>query len=221
MENILLKSSLFKGISQMELIEILNRFPYKVRTFGANDFVAMQYDKCENLMIVTEGLIQAQMVDSTGKLIVVEELGAGEVLAPAFLFSSGNRMPVSVVAMQHTGIFYLKRAVLVEIMQACQQVLINYLQLISDRAVFLSQRLNFHAFKTLKNKIAFYLFDIYQREKSLHICFEYTQQNLSERFGVTRPALARAIGEMNKEGIIQSKGKDVKIVDLQKLKMLV
>ncbi len=40
-----------------------------------------------------------------------------------------------------------------------------------------------------------------------------TQSDLADFFGVTRPSVARALGEMEIEGYIEAKGKNIKIVD--------
>lgn len=40
---------------------------------------------------------------------------------------------------------------------------------------------------------------------------------MAEFFGVTRPALARVIGELEKEGVIQAERKEITITDREKL----
>lgn len=220
MEDILLACPLFKGITGKDLNSILEKYNYKVREFNANDFVLLQGDSCENMMIIISGKLQAQMVDSSGKMIVVEELGSGQILAPAFLFSAQNKMPVSLFTTERTSVFYIRKQTFTELMQASQPILLNFLQMISERAVFLSKKLNFHVFKSIKNKIAGYVLEMYEREKSLHLRFEQTQQNLSEQFGVTRPSLARSLAEMEKEGVFILTGKNIEITDLKKLREL-
>ena len=40
-----------------------------------------------------------------------------------------------------------------------------------------------------------------------------TQNELSDFFGVARPSLARTIGDLEKEGFIEAKGKNIRIID--------
>lgn len=44
-----------------------------------------------------------------------------------------------------------------------------------------------------------------------------TQEQLAEYFGVTRPSLARALGEMKDGGLIEIKRKEIKILDRNSL----
>ena len=43
-----------------------------------------------------------------------------------------------------------------------------------------------------------------------------SQKELAEFFGVARPSLARALGELEKEGIIEVKRREIKIIDRRK-----
>jgi CRP-like cAMP-binding protein len=44
-----------------------------------------------------------------------------------------------------------------------------------------------------------------------------TQQELADLFGVARPSVARALGELEKEGIIVSRNRIVKILEMSRL----
>ena len=48
-------------------------------------------------------------------------------------------------------------------------------------------------------------------------CLPLSQKELAEFFGVTRPSLARALGEMEKEGIIDVKRREIQINNKKKL----
>ena len=63
---------------------------------------------------------------------------------------------------------------------------------------FLSQKLHFLSFKTIKGKVA-HFFLTQAGEKFHSIELKNTQQQLADLFGVTRPSLARVFGEMQKE----------------------
>ncbi len=218
MENLLQQCSLFKGLPAEAITPILDKYQHQVKAFREKDFVIFQNDSCENLMIVIQGLVQAQMVDSTGKLIIIEELGVAQLLAPAFIFPDVNRMPVSVLALETTQILYFRKPVLLQIMQENQTILTNFLNMISNRSRFLSEKLKFHAFMSIRDKISHYLISEHNKQESLHIRLRHTQQELADMFGIARPSLARAFADMEKSGIIRVKNKDVDILDLKELK---
>jgi CRP-like cAMP-binding protein len=74
--------------------------------------------------------------------------------------------------------------------------------------------------KTIKGKLAQYILSI-SKPGNHRVSLPKTQQEMAEFFGVTRPALARVMGELEKERIIQVKRKEFSITDLEKLMTLV
>jgi CRP-like cAMP-binding protein len=98
-------------------------------------------------------------------------------------------------------------------------ILNNYLNTISTRAQFLSQKLKFLSFKTIRQKIAHFLLEkAGDRLQTIEIPQSQTQ--LAEMFGVTRPSLARALGEMSQEGLIETKRRSIKILDKNRMNRL-
>ncbi len=47
-----------------------------------------------------------------------------------------------------------------------------------------------------------------------------TQYEIADFFGVARPSVARALGEMEQEGLIAAKGKNIRILNRKKLSAL-
>ena len=95
----------------------------------------------------------------------------------------------------------------------------NYLNSISSRTQFLSQKLHFLSFKTIKEKVAHYfLHKAGDRYHSVEL--KNTQQQLADLFGVTRPSLARVLSEMQREKLILIEKKTVTLLNKEKLNEL-
>ena len=102
-------------------------------------------------------------------------------------------------------------------MQSNEGVLENFLHAVSSRGQFLSGKIRFLSFTSIKGKIAQYMLDLSVRQGSDTITLPHSQSQLSELFGVTRPSIGRAMGELNHGGFIRTEGKQVSILDKQKL----
>ncbi|NLA23985.1 MAG: winged helix-turn-helix domain-containing protein [Bacteroidales bacterium] len=102
-------------------------------------------------------------------------------------------------------------------MQEHTQVLENILVLVSEKAQFLTGRIQFLSLKTIKEKIASYLISKKPTD-SLTVELDKSQSNLAVFFGVTRPALSRALKQMEDEGLIKVKNKFIDIIDINLLK---
>ncbi|MBN1116009.1 MAG: winged helix-turn-helix domain-containing protein, partial [Bacteroidales bacterium] len=107
-----------------------------------------------------------------------------------------------------------------KLLQTNKRVLTNYLNSISNRAQFLSNKIKFLSFQTIKGKIAHYLLQLRQKAGSDIFLLPKSQNELSEMFAVARPSLGRAIREMDAEGIIGANGKEIRILDKNRLSAL-
>lgn len=217
---ILTGTSIFKGLTEQQIRDLFGNAVYYLRTFDPGEIVAQSEDSCDNLIIVIEGSVKGDMVDYSGKVIKIEDREASQTVAAAFLFGKNNKFPVNVESTDFSTLLFIPRKEFLKMLQASEIVLKNYLDSVSNRSQFLSSKIRFLSFKTIKGKIAQYILNLSVEDKD-RITILHTQQDLAELFGVTRPSLARALGEFVEEGILQIDRKEVIILDRARLKELV
>lgn len=95
-------------------------------------------------------------------------------------------------------------------------ILVNFLDMVSNRSQFLSEKIKFLNFKTIKEKLANYILQKAGKDGML-VTLDMTQNDLADFFGVARPSVARALGDLQEEGFIEAKGKNIKIIDKEGL----
>jgi CRP-like cAMP-binding protein len=216
---ILCQSPVFRGISSEELGKLMQQIHFQFKTYNKNEVIVLGGEICDRLLIVQQGSVKAEMNDYSGKTIKIEDLSAAQPLASAFLFGNQNRFPVTVSANNDVELVSIPKPEFVKLLQMNSLILNNYLNTISTRAQFLSQKLKFLSFKTIRQKIAHFLLEkAGDRLQTIEIPQSQTQ--LAEMFGVTRPSLARALGEMSQEGLIETKRRSIKILDKNRMNRL-
>jgi len=209
----------FKGISENESSELLSDLFYQVRRYKRGDLVANAGEPVKNLYIILEGSVSADMIDYSGKTVKIEDIEAPGPLATAFLFGSDNFFPVTITAKEDVTVFAIPVPEFLKLLQKNTRLLVNYLNSISSRSQFLSRKLHFLNFKTIREKVAHFM--LQSAGDKLH-SFELknTQQQLADIFGVTRPALARVLGQMQREKIIITDKKTVTLLNRSKLNQI-
>jgi len=217
--SLLAQCPVFRGISENECKMLLSKIHFQIKKFQKDEVVVMADDPVANLLIVLYGSVRGEMIDYSGKTVKIEDIEAPKPLAAAFLFGKENRFPVTVTANNKSSILVIPVAEFLKILQMNTMLLRNYLNSISSRAQFLSQKLHFLSFKTIKEKVAHFL--LQQAGDRFH-SFELknTQQQLADLFGVTRPSLARVLGEMQTDGLIKIEKKTVTLLDKDALNQL-
>nr|WP_319398353.1 Crp/Fnr family transcriptional regulator [uncultured Carboxylicivirga sp.] len=208
----LYKCPLFKGVNAYDLDHYLSNIHYQVKKYNKNQIIAHAGDQCNSLMIMLKGSVKGEMIDPSGKAIKIEDIEPPKPLAIAFIFGQNNFYPVNIVANTEVEIFKLPKESIIQLMQLSAPFLQNFMNNISNRAQFLSDKIRFLTFQTIRGKLAHYLLQLagpLERE----IILPKSQEELASLFGVTRPSLGRALRDLHNDGIIEAHGKSIKILN--------
>lgn len=208
---------LFKGTSEPELEKFLNSNLYRIRSYEKEEYALYANDPCNDLPLLIKGTVRGEMSDLSGKMVKIEDIVAPAVLASAFIFGPQNRYPVDVIANEPSQILFIPKESLLNIFSTYPSILKNFLDDISNRAQFLTRKIRFLTFRTIREKLAHYLLELSVRTKSDRLIIPMTQTKLADFFGVARPSLARTLGELTKEKIIAMERNQVTIVDKKRL----
>jgi len=216
---VLLKCPLFQGILQEDLNKLLTDIPHQVKKYSKGQMIAQSGDECKSLMIMLKGSVRGEMMDFSGKAIKIEDIEPPKPLAVAFLFGKDNTCPVNIIANDDAELFLLPKESMIMLLQKSVPFLNNFMNAISNRAQFLSEKIRFLNFQTIKGKFAHYLLSLAGSVDG-EIILPKSQEELATMFGVTRPSLGRTIRELHNDHLIEAKGKSVKILERKALMAL-
>ncbi len=208
---------LFKGLNEQDIKLLLDSTSSRIRSFNKGDLVAQAGEEVHFQHIMISGSVTGEMIDFAGKVIKIEDILPPRPLAAAFLFGNQNRYLVNITANEQAEILSIPRDDFLKMMQTSELVLKNFLNAISSRGQFLSNKIRFLSFSTIRGKLAQYLLDQSGKQGGDSLSLPHSQSQLSELFGVARPSIGRAISEMNREGLIRADGKKVTLLDRQGL----
>jgi CRP-like cAMP-binding protein len=213
----LIDCPIFIGLNEEELQLIFSKSHHFTKTYEVGEIAAFSGETVNFLMIVLEGSVKGEMVDFSGKVIKIDDIRAPRPLATAFIFGKQNKFPVNVMTNEKTKLLYIPKYDFMKMLQADIRILQNFLNVVSTQSQMLAGKLKFLSFKTIKGKLAQYILGLAGPDKDM-IELPLTQNDLAEQFGVARPSLARALGEMADEGILSADRKVIRILDRKRLK---
>lgn len=216
---LLSEAPLFWGITTAEIESIILHIPHRVKRFKAGNLIAQSGEPVNSLMVVMDGIAKGEMVDYAGRLIRIEDVPAPGALAAAFIFGNKNRFPVNVIATTDTDLLVMDKPDFLRLLKSNEKILVNFLDMISNRSQFLSEKIKFLNFKTIKGKLAHYILQKAGKEGNTAI-LDMTQNDLADFFGVARPSVTRTLGELKDEGYLQVSGKQITILNRKGLNEL-
>ncbi len=217
MYEILVKCPLFKGLDKNQIENNFNNILFRKKQFEKDTLIEYSGNICNNLLIILNGTVKCEMTDIEGKVVKIDQLESPYPVAPAFIFGKNNRFPVNVISVTDCSILYIAKDSLLQLLCSDKNILLNYLNIVSDRAQFLSYKMKFLNFNTIRRKFLSYLFHL-SGGRLTPINIPQSRQGLADFFGVARQSLARVINELEEEKIIKISGKEIHILDFEHLK---
>ena len=190
---------LFSSCSEEMLQELLS-LPYRRKEYKTGDRVVSVGDTCDWLMLLAEGTVESRMGAQSGKEVVIEKMQAPMILAPAFLFAKNHTIPVEVAMTTDGVVWYIHREAFFKFMTAHPEILKQFLEILSDRSHFLSNKVRSFAVKSLRDRVLDY---IRQHGAITNVA------EAAEMLGVARPSLSRLIADLQDEGLLERTEKGI------------
>jgi len=213
---LLSQSPLFKGLDTREISDIIEGISFRTKRYRSGTMIAQAGETVTSLMIVLEGRVKGEMVDIAGRVIKIEDIPAPGALASAFLFGSANRFPVNIITITDSVLLMVAKSEFIKLLMMKDNILLNFLNLISNRSQFLSEKIKFLSFKTIKGKLAHYILQKAGPSND-SVVLDMTQAELAGFFGVARESIARTMHDLDSGGCISARGKHIKIIDRRML----
>jgi len=212
------KIPLFKNLTVEEIKSLTLENSFKSVDFEKNSVIKNRGEKLDHLMVLLFGEVKTEMSDFNGKVIQIEKMSSPTMLAIGFVFQKNNVLPVDIITTKKSSVLFIKKDSLIEFSCKKKDFLENLLNHIGGKMNFLSQKLWITSLKTIREKILFYLLQLYnQNNHKERFEMPVKIEELSLLFGVTRPSLSRALSELEKEDFFRRNGKII-VLNINKLK---
>lgn len=209
---------LFAGFSETEIMELFAGVSYKLIAFSKNEIYSLAGMPYRHVDIVLAGTMVCRMSSVGGKQIEVSRLRAGHLIAPAFIFSSNNLMPVSVETVESCSILRIDKVDFARAIDGNSRLCMNFIRTLSDINVFLTHKINVLSLMTVREKVGYLLIKRAKEQNSRIIHLYRSRQQIADSFGIQKFSLQRVLADFEKEGAIEIDGRSIKILDSNKLK---
>lgn len=166
----------------------------KTARYAKGDVIAIQGLPCRSIFLLCGGSAYARMISDEGRELTLDTLSAPEVLASSFIFSTEGTYPVTIIAATDCDMRVIGRDRLRRLIEADSTVMYNFLRIISDHSMFLSNRVAEFALQTLSSRVVGYI-EHYGPLTNL--------QETAFIMGVARPSLSRVVSQLVSQGTLR------------------
>ncbi|GAA0084513.1 Crp/Fnr family transcriptional regulator [Clostridium sp. MB05] len=216
MIDVLKNTCFFKGISELEIEEILKSESYIIKSYKKGEVIANQGEKCNSLSVIIEGKAVIQTIYENGKVLTLANFNVSDVFAEALLFSKEKEYPATVMAGENCKVLSFPKKSVLGIIQKNTKFTENILELLSQKIVILNKKINLIELDSIRRKICKILLDNYKKNNTFSFKIS-SKKDMAEELGIPRPSLSRELINMRDMGLIEFTLKEIIIKDLEGL----
>lgn len=202
---------LFRSLSPEQLGELFDAGNFKTKYYKKGSIIHFQNEKPLYLDVILSGVVVAQSIDEEGNVLTVSELIKGELIGLNLLFSQRSHYPLMIIAKTDTEIFHLNKIIIPELSMKNKDFLLLILEYLSDRSVFLTDKIKMMGGKSIRQMLLKFLAYEHYNQKNTKIKLPMSKKELAEKFGVQRTSLSRELQKMRDEGLIEFDRKHIYI----------
>ncbi|MEA4973053.1 MAG: Crp/Fnr family transcriptional regulator [Candidatus Metalachnospira sp.] len=206
---ILTRSPLFKGIAENSIEPMLNCLRAREKNYSKNEYIFHAGASTAEIGIVLTGMVQIIKEDVWGNNTILAQLTEGMLFGEAFVIGNTDKIPVSVYSLQASRILFLdKEKTVTPCKAACEfhyNVSHNMLEILAQKNIFLTERMEHLSKRTLRDKVLSYLSDAAQKAGSREFTIPFDRQGLADYLAADRSALSAVLGKLKDEEILDFK----------------
>ncbi len=203
------KCALFAEIEDENLTAMLGCLNAKIHSYAKKENVFTEGDPAKNIGIVLSGAVQIERVDYYGNRSIMAKAGVGDLFGESFACAGTERVPVDVVAAEKTEIMLIDcRKIIYSCGNACafhNQMILNLLRMVAEKNLLLSKKLEVTSKRTTREKLMTYLLLQAKQTGRSSFIIPFDRQALADYLEVDRSGLSAEITKLRKEGVLESK----------------
>ncbi len=215
-------SVLFEGMGEKDIKKVLACLDPIKKSYEKNELITRQGESFSRIGVVLSGRANVFREKASGLRLVMENIGPGDLFGEIAAFAGGDKWPATVQSMERSEIIFIsKEKVLSGCGHACswhQKLTGNFLAIISARAMMLSNKIEYLTIKSMRGKIAAFLYDQYSLKNNSDFDIGMNRNEMADFLNVSRPSLSRELKRMKEEEIIDFHLSQFKILDTKKLR---
>lgn len=210
--DVILRSDLFRGMDPEQLSEALKRLGARSEACKRGRVLNRLHGKLTRFGLVLSGTIQVTMSSIEGEEMILASLGPSGMFGESLCWLREDA-PVTIRAVGESRVLWLDPEPLrsTEPMDECLRDLnARFIAVLARRALRMNDRIQILSRRPLRARILAYMSRLSQ-DHGAEFDLPLTRTDLALYLGADRCALSRELGVLQKEGLLELKGRRVRL----------
>jgi CRP/FNR family transcriptional regulator len=190
------------------------------QVFDRGQIIFSEGDDGNGFYVVASGRVKIFKLSPEGKEQILHIFGPGDPFGEVAVFA-GQQFPANAEAMESSRIFFFSRESFSDLIKDNPSLALNMLAILSKRLRRFANLIEDLSLKEVPGRLAAHLLYLSgQSEGSEQLELNITKTQLASLLGTIPETLSRILGKMAKQGLIESDGRRIKILDREALEEL-
>ena len=207
---LLKKHPIFRSLSDVKLSDIVS--DSRCKTVSASDGEEISANGLGLFLILTGSVLVFRK--GNGLPVLLQRLEKGKVFGAASLFSEENEAVTILRADGDASAFFMPIGLITGLIRDNSAFALSYVTFLSGKIRFLNKRISELSAPSVTQKLAAYL----TREENT---IAQTKVKLASALGIGRASLYRALDELTELGLISVDGRNVTVIDSERLSSII
>ncbi len=214
--NFLVKTALFKGMTEEELPEILKCLGGRIKTFMRGDVIYHAGDTVSDMGLVLSGGVNIVVNYYWGGSNIFGHVFPGQIFAESYAAVPGTELLCDAVAAEKTEVLFLNAE---RVLSPCEKpcpfhnrLVRNLLKISAEKNISLTVRMTHTASKLIRDRLLSYLSEQATLNGTACFTIPFSRQQLADYLGVERSALSNELSKMKRDGLIEYKKNSFKLI---------
>lgn len=210
---IIKKCHLFSGLTDEDLGLLTSIGRQREHLRG--EVLFQQGEKATGFYVVASGKVKIYKLSPDGKERILHVILAGNTFADAAIFADGC-YPACAETLEKATLIFFPKSSFLNLLHQHSQIAIN---MIGGLARFLRQfttQIEDLTFRDVPARLARYLADL-GGDRQVQLVLPISKSQLASNLGTVSETLSRTLRKLSDEGIIQVQGKNIEILDFDRL----
>lgn len=188
----------------------------KLKKFSKKDYIYREHDYVNYVYYIVSGKVKCFKSDEYGKDLVNDIHQAGDFIGYMTLFDR-EEYHESCIAMEETEVAVIPKHEFLSLVQKNRDVSTNFIKMLSGEIQEKERRLLQLAYASVRERVADSLLTLKEKNNGSEKLF-IPREDLANIVGTATESLIRTLTELKNEGILETEGKGIIIVNEQALR---
>ncbi|MDX1601757.1 MAG: response regulator [Salinimicrobium sediminis] len=207
--------------SKQNQLEELKKF---FRTYGEqqeaekDEEIFLEGRSASSVYLLEYGLVKTFELDEWGKELITDVCQKGDFIG-FYSFKSHSSLPESATALERSILFRISHHDFVDMLKQNHDLSLEFAELLSNHLITLKNHLLEMAYGSVLKKTASTLLEFVKKTNGgLQPLLKVSRGDMASVAGISTESFIRSLSSLKAEGIIDIIGRNIRILDLQKLK---